>query len=176
MNQFYVEDCNYRSTLLTTLPTGAVYKRHERHTCMNDVTHTKLTCDGEACQLDRRRVSRRRQDNKLRLKVAVDNAMTVTVADCFQQLPHVVTNTRRMHTHIHMHNCFNGNSLGSCIAFSASTLLVGCQEEHAACKKSEWWSPGMVICLQQGRCKWFAYNPADSIATPSSIISCFIKI
>jgi len=33
-------------------------------------------------------------------------------------------------------------------AFSALTLLVGRQEGHPACKKTEWWSAGMVICLE----------------------------
>ena len=32
-------------------------------------------------------------------------------------------------------------------AFSALTLLVGRQEGHPACKKTEWWGAGMVICL-----------------------------
>jgi len=32
-------------------------------------------------------------------------------------------------------------------AFSALTLLVGRQEGHLACKKTEWWGAGMVICL-----------------------------
>jgi len=35
-------------------------------------------------------------------------------------------------------------------AFSALTLLVGRQEGHPACKKTEWWGAGMVICLEQG--------------------------
>jgi len=35
-------------------------------------------------------------------------------------------------------------------AFSALTLLVGCQEGHPACKKTERWGAGMVICLEQG--------------------------
>jgi len=35
-------------------------------------------------------------------------------------------------------------------AFTALTLLVGWQEGHPACKKSEWWGAGVVICLQQG--------------------------
>jgi len=35
------------------------------------------------------------------------------------------------------------------IAFSASTLLVGRQEGHPACKKLEWWGTGMVICLER---------------------------
>ena len=29
-------------------------------------------------------------------------------------------------------------------------LLVGRQEGHPACKKTEWWGAGMVICLEQG--------------------------
>ena len=34
-------------------------------------------------------------------------------------------------------------------AFSALTLLVGWQEGHLACKKTEWWGAGMVICLER---------------------------
>jgi len=30
-------------------------------------------------------------------------------------------------------------------AFSALTLLVGQQEGHAACKKTEWWDVGVVV-------------------------------
>jgi len=33
-------------------------------------------------------------------------------------------------------------------AFSALTLLVGRQERHPACKKTELWGAGMVICLE----------------------------
>jgi len=33
-------------------------------------------------------------------------------------------------------------------AFSALTLLVGRQEGHPACKKTEWWGAGIVICLE----------------------------
>jgi len=33
--------------------------------------------------------------------------------------------------------------------FSALTLLVGRQEGHPACKKTEWWGSGMVICLER---------------------------
>jgi len=32
-------------------------------------------------------------------------------------------------------------------AFSALTLLVGQQEGHLACKKTEWWGAGEVIFL-----------------------------
>jgi len=48
-------------------------------------------------------------------------------------------------------------------AFSALTLLVGRQEGHPACKKTEWWDAGMVICLG-ARCR-FACGPADATAT-----------
>ena len=34
--------------------------------------------------------------------------------------------------------------------FSALTLLVGRQEGHPACKKTEWWGTGVVICLELG--------------------------
>jgi len=32
-------------------------------------------------------------------------------------------------------------------AFSALMLLVGRQVGHPACKKTEWWGTGMVICV-----------------------------
>jgi len=31
-----------------------------------------------------------------------------------------------------------------CFAFSAFMLLVGWQEGHLACKKTEWWSAGLL--------------------------------
>jgi len=36
----------------------------------------------------------------------------------------------------------------SAAAFSALTLLVGRQEAHPACKKTEWWGAGVVVCLE----------------------------
>jgi len=33
---------------------------------------------------------------------------------------------------------------------SSSTLLVGRQEGHPACKKTERWDAGMAICLERG--------------------------
>ena len=36
------------------------------------------------------------------------------------------------------------------VFFSALMLLVGRQEGHLACKKTERWGAGMVICLEQG--------------------------
>ena len=49
-------------------------------------------------------------------------------------------------------------------AFSALTLLVGWQEGHPACKKTELWGAGMVM-----RCR-LASGPADAT------VSCFSKI
>jgi len=43
---------------------------------------------------------------------------------------------------------------------SALMLLVGQQEGHPACKRTEWWGADMVICLGRG-----AYGPADTTAT-----------
>jgi len=34
-------------------------------------------------------------------------------------------------------------------AFSALMLLVGRQEGHPACKKTDWWGAGVVICLER---------------------------
>jgi len=41
------------------------------------------------------------------------------------------------------------SALQQFFAFSALTLLVGRQEGHPACKKTEWWGVGMVICLDR---------------------------
>ena len=35
-------------------------------------------------------------------------------------------------------------------AFSSLTLLVGWQEGHPVCKKTEWWDSGVIICLGRG--------------------------
>ena len=63
----------------------------QRKTCVNVVTQTELECSIKARQLDRWRVSRRRQDDKLWLNAAVNDSVVVAVADGFQQLSHVVT-------------------------------------------------------------------------------------
>ena len=41
-------------------------------------------------------------------------------------------------------------SLTALNAFSALTLLVGRQEGHPACKTTERWGAGVVICLERG--------------------------
>jgi len=58
-----------------------------------------------------------------------------------------------------------------CMAFSALTLLVGWQEGHPSCKKTEWWGAGMVICLKQGA----DLHMAQLMPLPLSV-SCFSKI
>jgi len=57
------------------------------------------------------------------------------------------------------------------LAFSALTLLVGQQEGHPACKKTEWWGVGMVICLLQGA----DLHTAELMPLPLTV-SCFSKI
>jgi len=60
--------------------------------------------------------------------------------------------------------------LKTSLAFSAFTLLVGRQEGHPACKKTEWWGDGY---LSGARCR-LAYCPAD-VPLPLTV-SCFCKI
>ena len=56
-------------------------------------------------------------------------------------------------------------------AFSALTPLVGRQEGHPACKKTEWWGAGVVICLE--RCA--DLHMAQLMPLPLTV-SCFSKI
>ena len=56
-------------------------------------------------------------------------------------------------------------------AFSALTLLVGWQEGHPACKKTEWWGAGVAICLERGA----DLHTAQLMPLPL-IVSCFSKI
>ena len=56
-------------------------------------------------------------------------------------------------------------------AFSALTLLVGRQEGHPACKKTEWWGAGLVISLEQ--CA--DLHTAQLMPLPLTV-SCFSKI
>jgi len=50
------------------------------------------------------------------------------------------------------------------------TLLVGQQEGHPACKKTDWWGAGVVICLERG-----AVHMAQLMPLPLTV-SCFSKI
>jgi len=56
-------------------------------------------------------------------------------------------------------------------AFSALTLLVGRQEGHPSCKKTEWWGTGMVICLERSA----DLHMAQLMPLPLTV-SCFSKI
>ena len=51
------------------------------------------------------------------------------------------------------------------LAFSGLTLLVGQQEGHPACNKTEWWGAGIVICLER-----------DADLPLPLTVSCFSKI
>ena len=58
------------------------------------------------------------------------------------------------------------------IAFSALMLLVGWQEGHLACKKTEWWGAAdVVICLDRGA----DLHMAQLMPLPLTV-SCFSKI
>jgi len=56
-------------------------------------------------------------------------------------------------------------------AFSALTLLVGRQEGHPACKITEWWGAGVVICLERDA----DLHTAQLMSLPLTV-SCFSKI
>ena len=58
-----------------------------------------------------------------------------------------------------------------CTDFSALMLLVGWQEGHPACKKTEWCGAGVVICLEQGG----DLHMAQLMPLPLTV-SCFSKI
>jgi len=65
----------------------------------------------------------------------------------------------------------NSHCLTGVAAFSALMLLVGWQEGHPACKKTEWWGAGMVICLERGA----DLHMAQLMPLPLTV-SCFSKI
>jgi len=50
-------------------------------------------------------------------------------------------------------------------------LLAGWQEGHPACKKTEWWGAGMVICPEQGADLHMA-----KLMLPPLTVSCFSKL
>jgi len=51
------------------------------------------------------------------------------------------------------------------------TLLVGRQEGHPACKKTERWGAGVVVCLERGA----DFHMAQLMPLPLTV-SCFSKI
>jgi len=56
-------------------------------------------------------------------------------------------------------------------AFSALMLLIERQEGHPACKKTEWWGAGVVVCLERGADLHMTQR------TPLPLtVSCFSKI
>ena len=56
-------------------------------------------------------------------------------------------------------------------SFSALMLLVGRQEGHPACKKTERWGAGMITCLERGA----DLHMAQLVPLPLTV-SCFSKI
>jgi len=58
------------------------------------------------------------------------------------------------------------------VAFSALMLLVGQQEGHPDCKKTEWWGAGVAICLERSA---DLHNMAQLMPLPLAV-SCLSKI
>ena len=58
-----------------------------------------------------------------------------------------------------------------CFGFSALMLLVGRQEGHPACKTTEWWGAGVVICLERD-----ADLHMTQLMPLSLTVPCFSKI
>jgi len=81
----------------------------------------------------------------------------------------IATSTDNTHTHPEQSHCFSSYNLSR--AFSAVTLLVGRQEGHPACKKTEWSGAGMVVCQQLGA----DLHMAQLMPLPLTV-SCFRKI
>jgi len=57
-------------------------------------------------------------------------------------------------------------------AFSALTLLAGWQEGHPACKKTEWWGSGVVICLERGADLHMAHRHSLTDKGPLNVYVC----
>ena len=71
-------------------------------------------------------------------------------------------------------SCISAQVLWDChylCAFSALMLLAGRQERHPACKKTEWWGAGVVICLERGADLHMA-----QLMPLALTVSCFSKI
>ena len=70
-----------------------------------------------------------------------------------------------------MGECSPGQNAVKRLCVCALSLLVGRQEGHLACKKTEWWGTGVVICLQLGA----DLHMAQLMPLPLTV-SCFSKI
>ena len=68
-------------------------------------------------------------------------------------------------------SCYCYHDLLAVAPFSALTLLVGRQEGHPACKKLEWWSIGVVFCLERDA----DLHTAQLMPLPLAV-SCFSNI
>ena len=83
---------------------------------------------------------------------------------CFRETLSIITLDDRL-INIHLYITMHLVQIQRAFYFtydSALTMLVGRQEGHPACKKTEWWGAGVVICLERGGP---AYGPADATTT-----------
>jgi len=96
------------------------------------------------------------------------NNCTFATALCRPQAPGKAMNVTTVCIHA---LTFFARVAGLYSAFSALTLLVGRQEGHPACKKTEWWGAGVVICLERGA----VLHMFQLMPLPLTV-SCFSKI
>jgi len=92
------------------------------------------------------------------------NAIIMNIENNVRQMPPIQKKTSNMSSQPVGKTCLS-------YTFSALTLLVGRQEGHLACKKTEWWGAGVVICLE-----WVADLHMVQLMPVPLTVSCFSKI
>jgi len=90
------------------------------------------------------------------------NMSRLSVCVCLSVHDHISGTSRPIFTKFFVHITY---------AFSALTLLVGRQEGHPACKKTERWGAGVVVCMERGA----DLHMAQLMPLPLTV-SCFSKI
>ena len=75
--------------------------------------------------------------------------ITINISHCCQ-FSDIHISQGSVATYLRCGGMFKYECIANLVAFSAVTPLVGRQEGHPACKKTERWGAGMVICLQLG--------------------------
>ena len=110
------------------------------------------------------------------IETDADPETSVTVAASLHFVYAVLPNNRQCNVLFFDVHCFVLDFILYCIFFIIFIiiiflLLVGRQEGHPACKKTEWWGAGVVICLERGA----DLHVAQLMPLPLTI-SCFSKI
>ena len=96
--------------------------------------------------------------------------MLLLIYDFAHEFVYCASRTVSCGNTVHCYQFLSVVSLQS-FAFSALKLLVGQQEGHPACKKTEWWGAGVVVCLERGA----DLHMAQLMPLPLTVF-CFSKI